>query len=96
MQENQTVVVLSMNLSSEDKSTRADYMTAGSVQLYLSDDKSTHVNSSPGAKHLLIGCTHSAQKCIVARLIKLKCLIRTEMVISRFGSLCMLTHCLLS
>lgn len=62
----------SINLASEYTSTRAHYMTAGSVTFYLSDDKSTQVKLSPGAKHLLVGCVHSAQKCIVACLITLR------------------------
>lgn len=48
-------------------------MSTGSVMFYVSGDTSTQVNFSPGAKHLLV-CfthTHSAQKCIVACLIKI-------------------------
>lgn len=36
---------------------------------------------SPGAKHLLVGCTHSAWKCIIARLVKLRYLICVVAVI---------------
>lgn len=73
-------MILSSGLACENTSARADYTTKCSVIFYLSDDKSTHVNLSPRAKHLLVGCIHSAQKCIVAshyviKMLHLNCVI---------------------